>query len=785
MIDPSVLTMIIMILPFVAAVLAPSVVREQPRFGSLSLAAIPAVMFLHFLHFLPEIARGEVATGGLAWIPSLNVSFSYALDGLSLTFSLLITGIGTLIVSYAGSYLHGHPQLGRFQAFLFLFLGSMLGLVLSDSFLMLFFFWELTSVTSFLLIGFDHTKPRARRAAVQALVITGGGGLFLLAGLLVLWNVTGVTTFSLVGMMGNDIRHSPWYMVILFLVLVGAFTKSAQFPFHVWLPNAMEAPTPVSAYLHSATMVKAGVYLLMRLSPILGETPIWETVLPIFGGLTLVFGAVVGLRQTDLKQMLAYSTVASLGLLVMLTGFGSDHAVAAAVLYLVAHALFKGALFMVAGSIDHGTGTRDVTMLSGLRKTMPFTCAAGLLAAMSMAGLPPMFGFLAKEEIYAALVGGNPRAWFFTAVGFTGNVLMFTIAYAVGVKPFFGKQNRLAEKAHESPVDLWMGPVILAVLGLVLAVLAPLVHVFVSNPMAFAISGQYADVRVTLVPHWGLPLILSGVTIAIGIALCLWLNPVRRLIVVVDAELGWSLDRGFDVAITWLVKASSRLTQQFQTGRLKAYVTTLLFAISLAVFAPMVAQSEWPKIPDFTVRPTYVEGLIFAVTIAGLFSVLLTRNRLVAIVSLGIQGFAVAVIFLLFAAPDLAYTQFMVETLSVVILTLVMTRLNLAAADHRHVAMRILDGLLAIVASSGIVLILLKATEAPMNHSLTEFFSAWSKTLAHGANVVNVIIVDFRGTDTLGEIAVVLAAAIAILAMVRLRSSNPSRIASNDPAASE
>ena len=785
MIDPSVLTMIIMILPFVAAIYAPYVVRELPRYGSWALAAAPALMFVHFLHFLPAIARGELFTGGLAWIPSLNVSFSFAIDGLSLTFALLITGIGTLIVIYAGSYLHGHPQLGRFQSFLFLFLGSMLGLVLSDSFLMLFFFWELTSVTSFLLIGFDHTKPRARRAAVQALVVTGGGGLFLLAGLLVLWNVSGVTTFSLVGMMGNDIRHSPWYLVILFLVLIGAFTKSAQFPFHFWLPNAMEAPTPVSAYLHSATMVKAGVYLLMRLSPILGETPVWETVLPIFGGFTLVFGSVVGLRQTDMKQMLAYSTIASLGLLVMLTGFGSKYAVSAAVLYLLAHALFKGALFMVAGSVDHGTGTRDVTLLSGLRNTMPSTFWAGLLAALSMAGLPPMFGFLAKEEIYSALIGSSPRAWFFTAVALVGNVFMFAIAYAVGVKPFVGRQNHLAAKAHETPFALRFGPVTLSRLGLVLAVLASVVHDYVSNPMAFAISGQFADVQITLVPHWGLPLILSAVTIALGLVICLWLHQVRRAIVHVDTELGWSLDRGFDVAITWLVQASARTIHQFQTGRLKAYVTTLLFAISLAVFAPMVAQSEWPDFPDFSVRPTYVEGLIFAVAIAGILSVLLTRNRLVAIVSLGIQGFAVAVIFLLFAAPDLAYTQFMVETLSVVILTLVMTRLNLAPADHRHVAMRILDGLLAVVAASGIALVLLKATQAPINTTLTEFFNTWSKTLAHGANVVNVIIVDFRGTDTLGEIAVVLAAAIAILAMVRLRSSNPSRIASNDPATSE
>lgn len=785
MLDASVLTMIIMALPFLMAALAPNMIRQLPRFGSAILATTPLIMFVHFLRFIPEVAEGGLITGGLSWIPSLNVSFSFAIDGLSLTFALLITGIGALIVLYAGAYLNGHPKLGRFQSFLLLFLGSMLGLVLSDSFLMLFFFWELTSVSSFLLIGFDNASPRARRAAVQALVITGAGGLFLLAGLLVLWNVTGVTTFSLATLMGDDIRHSPWYILILFLMLVAAFTKSAQFPFHVWLPNAMEAPTPVSAYLHSATMVKAGVYLLMRLSPMLGDTPLWETVLPVFGGITFVFGAVVGLRQTDMKQMLAYSTVASLGLLVMLTGFGSSYSVSAAVLYLLAHALFKGALFMVAGSVDHGAGTRDVTRLSGLRKSMPVTFVAAALAALSMAGLPPFFGFLAKEEIYAALVGSNPRAWLFTGIGLLGNVFMFAIAYAVGIKPFLGKMNKTADKAHESSAALLIGPVLLSVLGIGLAIAAPVAHYYLSSPMASAIAGQFVDVTITLVPHWGIPLILSIITIVAGLVLCALIHPVRRMIVHLETELGWSLDRAFDSGIVLLVKMSVKVVQQFQNGQLKSYVTTLLFAISLAVFAPMVARSEWPDMPDFSVQPRLVEIMVFLLAVAGLASVLLARSRLVAIVSLGIQGFAVAMIFLLFAAPDLAYTQFMVETLSVVILTLVMTRLNLGVSDHRHLISRILDGALALITASGITLVLLKATQTPINTALTEFFSAYSKVLAHGANVVNVIIVDFRGTDTLGEIAVVLTAGIAILAMVRLRASNPSRLAANDPSATE
>ena len=328
--DTTALTFIAFCLPFLGALVAPLLTRLLGANAAWPLALVPALVFLHFLGFSPEVSHGEVVTGGYAWVPSYNVSFSWLIDGLSLTFLLLISGIGTLIVLYSGGYLKGHEHLGRFFSFILMFMGSMLGLVASDSFLMLFIFWEMTSITSFLLIGFDHAREASRRAALQALVVTGGGGLFLLAGLIVIWNVTGVTQLSLLLNYGEEVRASPFYLAMLILVLGGAFTKSAQFPFHFWLPNAMEAPTPVSAYLHSATMVKAGVYLVMRLNPVMGGTPAWETILPAFGALTLLVGTVLAIRQTDLKLMLAYTTVASLGLLVMLTGFGSDYAVAAA-----------------------------------------------------------------------------------------------------------------------------------------------------------------------------------------------------------------------------------------------------------------------------------------------------------------------------------------------------------------------------------------------------------------------------------------------------------------------
>ncbi|GEO84320.1 MULTISPECIES: putative monovalent cation/H+ antiporter subunit A [Alphaproteobacteria] len=762
-------TLMALFLPFAGALLAPFLTARLGANAAWVLALAPLASFAHFAGFLPAIAAGEVVTGGYAWVPSLNLSFSWFLDGLSLTFALLVTGIGTLIMLYTGGYMKGHPQLGRFFSFMLMFMGSMLGVVVSDSFLMLFVFWELTSITSFLLIGFDHERAASRRAALQALVVTGGGGLALLAGLIFIWNVTGLTQMSLLVHSGDLLRESPFYAAALILVLGGAFTKSAQFPFHFWLPNAMEAPTPVSAYLHSATMVKAGVYLLMRLNPVMGGTPAWEILLPLFGGVTLLVGAVLAIRQTDLKLMLAYTTVASLGLLVMLTGFGSPYAIEAAVLYLVAHSLFKGALFMVAGIIDHETGTRDVTRLSGLRSTMPITFVAALFAAISMAGLPPFFGFLAKEEIYAALAGGDPRSVLFTAVAIVGNALMFVIAFAVALKPFLGAKVETPKHAHEGPVLLWLGPLTLSLIGLAAAVFSPLAHAFVTSPMASAVAGEAETVTVGLVPHIGVPLALSVLTVVLGILVFLGLARARAIVARLLDALGPGPDRGFDHFIAGLVRLSWRVTQLVQNGRLEVYITATFLLLAVVLLVPPLVGGELPVMPSWPSGIRFHELAFFIIAVVGLLAVLVAKDRLTAIVSLGIQGFAVAVIFLLFGAPDLSFTQFMVETLSVVILALVMTRLRLSPSDHRTWGQVLADGAIAIAGGLGFALMLLKSTQAPFDTTLTDFFNAYSKVVAHGANVVNVIIVDFRGTDTLGEISVVMITGLAILALIRIR----------------
>src|SRR5690554_2452381 len=391
---------------FLLAALTPWLYNKHKARTPNLLALLPAALTLWFASHIPLIAGGEILVHEYAWIPGLDISLTMVLDGLSLMFALLICGIGTFIVLYAGSYLKNHQDLPRFLVVLQAFMASMLGLVLADNLITLFVFWELTSITSYLLIGFNHQNAEARKAALQGLIVTVGGGLALLAGLVMLASAGG--SYSLQEIFNSDrvLTDHPLYIGMMICLLLGAFTKSAQFPFHFWLPNAMAAPTPVSAYLHSATMVKAGIYLMARLYPELGGTEFWINTLTSVGALTMLTGAFMAIRSTDLKKLLAYSTVMALGTLTLLLGLSTELALTAFSAYLLAHSLYKGALFMLAGIIDHETGTREVTHLGGLRTLMPITAICTLIAAFSLAGLPPMFGFVAKELLLESLLAG-------------------------------------------------------------------------------------------------------------------------------------------------------------------------------------------------------------------------------------------------------------------------------------------------------------------------------------------------------------------------------------------
>lgn len=763
-------TLYAVLAPFAAAVVAPILTRWFKHNAAWPLAIVPGLIFLHFAGFIGPVSEGQTFVASMAWAPSYGVNFSVYVDGLSTLFALLISGIGTFIILYAGGYLKGHPQQGRFFSFLFMFMGAMLGLVLCNNLISLFIFWELTSITSFLLIGFDHLRAASRRAAVQALVVTGGGGLVLLAGFIVIINATGEIEMSVLLSSPDIIKDSGLYVPIFLLVLGGAFTKSAQFPFHFWLPNAMEAPTPVSAYLHSATMVKAGVYLLMRVHPLLGDTALWTTVLPLFGGITLLVGTILAVRMTDLKLMLAYTTVASLGLLVMLTGTSHEKALEGAVLYLLAHSLFKGALFMVAGTIDHEAGTRDITKLGGLRSAMPITFVAACLAALSMAGLPPFIGFIAKEVLYYGTWGWLELGLPITVTAVIGNSLMLVIAAAVAIKPFFGPKVDTPKHAHEGPVLLFAGPVFLSVTGLGLALIAHTTGVLFVGPTLSSLLGEFKSIDLHLWPtKINAPLILSVITIGLGIALFTQLDRLRAIIAGILAAIGWGPDKGFDQFVSGVVGFSAWITRHLQTGKMHTYMMLTFGFTALAVLLPGFLTNSLPAMPKMPEYRFYEWGIFF-IAILGLIAVLIAKTRLTAIVSLGIQGFAVALIFMMFGAPDLSFTQFMVETLSVVILALVMTRLNLSPRDHRTAPAALGTGVIAAAVGLGLTLTLLAITQQPFDSRLSEFFTEYSRTIAHGRNIVNVILVDFRGVDTLGEIAVVVLAGLCVLALIRVRT---------------
>ena len=750
--------------PFMAGVIAPWVRSVLNDRAGWALAIAPAALTLYFAQYLPAISDGGTLTFSSAWIPSLGITLSFYIDGLSLMFALLICGIGTFIVLYAQAYLKGHQDLGRFLMFILLFMGSMLGLVVADNVVTLFVFWELTSVTSFLLIGFNHAAARSRRAAIQALVITGGGGLALLAGLILMGQMAGTYQISEMLSSGEVLKQHPWYLGAFVLVIAGAFTKSAQVPFHFWLPNAMEAPTPVSAYLHSATMVKAGVYLLARMNPALGGTEIWQTTLLVFGALTFLTGAILALKNHDLKLILAQTTVASLGLMVFLIGLGDEKAIQAAMLYLLAHSLFKGALFMVAGSVDHEAGTRDARLLAGLRKAMPFTAFAGLVAAVSMAGLPPLFGFIAKEFVYKATLGSPVSPMLLTSVMVAGSVMLMIAGLVTGIRPFIGKPATTPKAAHEGPVGLWIGAVTLAALGLVFGIFNGWPEAFLIGPAAQAVHGSNMAVDLYLYKEVEPALLLSGLTVLLGLGgYAIW--PKLQHILQSSFDKLWGPDKGYDQLTDMLIALARLVSRAIQTGVLRHYVLICLLIVAAALAAPVWKYGSF-GIPWSPPDTDYYVWLIAGLVVLGAMAIAVTRSRLVAILAMGILGLSVAFVFLLFGAPDLAFTQLMVETLSVVILALVITRLPVYGSDWRGSPRAFRDagiGSFIGLLTAGLLMVV---SDGPLDLTLSEFFNAKSYTEAYGQNIVNVILVDFRALDTFGEIAVVVITAVAVLGLI-------------------
>jgi multicomponent Na+:H+ antiporter subunit A len=750
---------------FILAIGAPYIHRRVGKRSGWVLAFLPLVWTTYFAARSARIASGEVITASYAWIPSLNINFSFLLDGLSLVFALIVCGIGVLVVVYSGGYLAEHPLQGRFYAFLLMFMGSMLGLVLADNAITLFVFWELTSVSSYLLIGFNNQRREARAAALQALLVTGLGGLPLLAAFLMLGQFTGSLELSSWIAQRGVVHASSLYLPILILILLGAATKSAQVPFHFWLPNAMEAPTPVSAYLHAATMVKAGVYLLARLSPLLGGTEAWTYALSAVGGTTMLLGAYLAYQHTDLKRILAYSTVSLLGTLTLLLGVGTALAIQAAVVLLLAHALYKGALFLVAGSMEHETGTRDITQMSGLRRSMPVTATAAGIAALSMGGLPPVLGFAGKE-VYLEALWGIPAAALLLAVAILTAMLTLAVAGVAGLRPFIGKSMSTAHIPHETPPSFWLGPVVLAALGLVWGVFPSLVERSLFSPACGAILGSPLSVHLSLWHGFTPVLGLSVLSIAGGISLYITHARLRGFTSRTDF-MRWGPAHWYTLSLEALDRLARVITLRLQSGYLRLYLLTIVSTTVVLAGYTILSRVSWAGAfsgPGVHPHEAVLAGLIVAAAVAAVFS----KSRLGAVATLGVVGYGVALIYVLFGAPDLAMTQVMVETLTVILFVLMFYHLPRFTSFTPRPA-RARDIVVSLMAGGLVTGLLLAATRRPLVPRLSPFFADESLPYGHGRNIVNVILVDFRGLDTMGEITVLSVAAMGVYALLKLR----------------
>ena len=747
------------------AILCPFLHRVFRNSLGYAVALLPLYLTLYFGTKIPTLGPGEVVAISVPWAPGVGLSLSLRLDGLSLLFCLLISGIGTLICIYAAGYLGKHPQLGRFYAYLLAFMGAMLGLVLAGNLLTLYVFWELTTLTSYLLVGFDHERDEARTAAQQALLTTALGGLAMLGGFVLLGMIGGSFDIRELTSRAETIRDHSLYLPALLLILAGAFTKSAQFPFHFWLPNAMAAPTPVSAYLHSATMVKAGVYLLARLLPLLGNTDAWTGIVTTVGAVTMVVGAFLALREHDLKAILAYLTINALGTLVMLLGIGTPLAVKAALTYLVAHALYKGALFLVAGAVDHATHSRDIRELGGLARRMPVSAAAAALAGLSMAGVIPLFGFIAKE-LYLEAVWESPGAglWL-TAASVISSLFLVAGVGLIVVRPFFGAATEKSSHAHEAAISVWVGPILLALCAVACG-LAPMLAAPLIEAAASASYGLPVPVKLALWHGVTTPLLLSLVALFGGIGLYLVHHRLVRALPGSTLAVRWGPTSWYDRALGAMKWTAQRQTQLLQSGYLRVYIAIILAAIVLLV-GLMVLQVGLP-IRAVTAGVRVYEGLAVALILAATLVAVRSDSRFRAIASLGVVGFSIAWLFHLFGAPDLAMTQLGVEALTVVLFVLAFHHLpKFGIFSDRRTRAR--DAILAITTGSVMTLLLLLVTGFSRYPPISEFHAEASYPLAHGRNVVNVILVDFRALDTLGEITVLSTAAAGVVALLRAR----------------
>ena len=790
---------VVILAPFLAAIIVPFLYKlARPVHTGWFVLILPILLFVYLIQYLPEVSGGQTIIKEQPWIPSLGINFTVYVDGLGLLFALLITGIGALVVLYSIYYLSKKTEaLHNFYVYLLLFMGAMLGVVLSDNLIVLYTFWELTSLSSFFLIAYWYHREKSLYGALKSMLITVFGGFAMLAGVVLLFAMGG--TFSIRELIGQAdmLASHTLFIPAMLLILLGAFTKSAQFPFHIWLPDAMEAPTPVSAYLHSATMVKAGIYLVARLSPVFAGQAEWFWLVSGFGILTLFWGSFNAVKQTDLKAILAFSTVSQLGMIMSLLGLGSASvhfgyateaqaytvATLAAIFHLINHATFKGSLFMVVGIVDHETGTRDIRRLGGLMTVMPITFTIAIIGSLSMAGLPPFNGFLSKQMFFTAVLNArelglfNMQTWgaLFPFVAWIGSVFTFVYSMILLFKPFTGqyKPEQLDKTPHEAPLGMLISPVILVSLVIIFGFFPNLLSYTILEPAMASIlpgllePGQQFLVHIAFWHGWTTELFMTIGVIVLGSLLYLSLKKWQGIYDLFPHRL--SFNHLYDQGLISMERLSARVTNAHMTGSIRDYLIYILaFFIIVLGSAIFLLEGYAFQFEDSGAIAAH-EVILAVVMVIAAIAVAVTESRLTAIIAAGVVGYAVALFFVIFRAPDLALTQLVIETVSVALFLLCFYHLPKLKLKPKKTGFKVTNFIISLGVGTIITLIALSAHSTRLFAPISEYFVEASYDEAGGKNMVNVILVDFRGYDTMFEILVLGIASLGVYALIKLR----------------
>ncbi|OTQ82935.1 cation:proton antiporter [Bacillus subtilis subsp. subtilis] len=782
--------------PFLFAFIIPFLAKYAKRVHTgWFVLILPVLLFIYFLPMIRMTQSGETLRSVLEWIPSLGINFTVYIDGLGLLFALLITGIGSLVTLYSIFYLSKEKeQLGPFYVYLLMFMGAMLGVVLVDNVMVLYMFWELTSLSSFLLIGYWYKREKSRYGAAKSLLITVSGGLCMLGGFILLYLIT--DSFSIREMVHQVqlIAGHVLFIPAMVLILLGAFTKSAQFPFYIWLPDAMEAPTPVSAYLHSATMVKAGIYVIARFSPIFAFSAQWFWIVSLVGLFTMVWGSFHAVKQTDLKSILAFSTVSQLGMIISMLGvsaaalhYGHTEyytvAAMAAIFHLINHATFKGSLFMAVGIIDHETGTRDIRKLGGLMAIMPITFTISLIGTFSMAGLPPFNGFLSKEMFFTSMLRVthfdlfNVQTWgvLFPLFACIGSVFTFIYSMKLLFKTFRGnyQPEQLEKLAHEAPVGMLVPPVILVALAVSLFFFPNILSYSLIEPAMNSIYptllAGHEKFHVHISQWHGVTteLLMTAGIVVIGTIGYLSLNKWKGIYKLFPSKL--TLNRLYDKLLTLMEKGSYRVTKQYMTGFLRDYLLYIFAGFIILIGGAFAIKGGFSFKTEGMAKIGVYEIILTLVMISATVATVFARSRLTAIIALGVVGYTLALFFVIFRAPDLALTQLVIETISVALFLLCFYHLPKLRLKTKTRTFRMTNFIISLGVGIIVTLLGIASSSQRTKDSIASFFVKHSHDLGGGDNVVNVILVDFRGFDTMFEITVLTIAALGIYSMIKTK----------------